>query len=306
MGTDHFGETIPTEVAKQEMDYYIAQGGNIIDTAHLYGQKDAGLPSSSEECIGSWLKERGNRENVFLVTKGCCPPMNRFHEHRTDEKSMKIDISQSMDSLGTPVDIWFFHRDNPAIPAGELLDMANSLIVEKGYAHAIGASNWTVKRIQEANDWAQKNGKHGFVMSEIQDSLAHCTPELWGDDTLVCMNGDEYAWYRKHHFPVLAFASQAKGYFSKLLDGEIMKAKNLGRFDTKGNRALVGKVKELSQELSVSPAAIALAYLTSQEAVIVPIIGSSRISQIEDSLSSSDLVLTEAQIGTLTSVEQTV
>lgn len=299
MGTDHFGEHITASLSMEELDYYTQHGGNLIDTAHMYGQEKIGGISSSEETIGTWLKQRGERESLFIATKGCCPPPSDFSQSRIDEKNLLLDVQQSLDSLDTVPDIWFFHRDNPDMGVDEIIDMANALIIQKGYAHNIGASNWTSERIAAANNWARKKGKTGFTMSEVQASLAESTPDMWGDNTIVSMTEKDRAWYHDQEMPVLAFASQAKGYYSKLLSGEGLSPKAISRFDTPENRKKAPIVERIAKEHAVSPSAVALAYLLGVEGTIVPIIGSSRLSQITDSLSSADFRLTSKELESL-------
>jgi aryl-alcohol dehydrogenase-like predicted oxidoreductase len=298
LGCDHYGAAIPEKTALTQLDVYFEQGGTLLDTAHIYGQEKDGGPSSSEQVLGKWLRSNRTRNQVVVATKGCHPYKEDMNRGRINEKDMMGDIQRSLDQLQTDsVDIWFFHRDDLRMGADEIIDMG-SLLVEKGLVKHLGASNWTTKRIEEANTWAKKNNKSQFVISEIQWSLAHCTPETWGDDTVVCMNDTERAWYEKHNFPVMAFASQAKGLFSKLIEG---KGENLSerareRFLTEENLAIVPRCKALAEELRVTPAAICMAYLTSQKNPTIAIAGSSKISQIRETLGGADLTLTPSQI----------
>ncbi len=301
LGCDHYGAAIPEDIALEQLDVYYAQGGNLLDTAHVYGQKRDGGPSSSEQVLGKWLHSNKNRDQVVVATKGCFPYMEDMSRSRINEKDMTGDIQRSLDQLQCDfVDIWFFHRDDPSMGADEIIDMGFSL-VEKGLVKHLGASNWTTKRIEEANTWAKKNNKSQFVISEIQWSLAHCTPETWGDPTMVCMTDTERAWYEKHNMPVMAYSSQAKGLFSKLIEGkgETLSQRARDRFLTEENLAIVPRCKALAEELGVTPAALCMAYLTSQKNPTIAIAGSSRVSQISETLGGADLTLTPAQIAYL-------
>ena len=301
LGCDHYGAAIDEATALAQLDVFFEQGGNLLDTAHVYGQDKEGGPSSSEQVLGKWLRSNKTRPQMVLATKGCHPYKDDMNRSRINEKDMAGDIQRSLDQLQSDsVDIWFFHRDDPSMGADEIIDMG-SLLVQKGLVKHLGASNWTTKRIEEANTWAKKNNKSEFVISEIQWSLAHCTPETWGDDTLVCMNDTERAWYEKHNMPVMAFASQAKGLFSKLIEGkgDTLSQRARERFLTEENLAIVPRCKKLSEELGVTPASLCMAYLTSQKNPTIAIAGSSAVSQITDTLGGSDLILTPSQIAYL-------
>ncbi|AEV28914.1 putative oxidoreductase, aryl-alcohol dehydrogenase like protein [Sphaerochaeta pleomorpha str. Grapes] len=301
LGCDHYGETISEEISFAQMDAYVEAGGNLLDTAHVYGQDKAGESSTSELVIGKWLKANGMRKELTVVSKGCHPFKDDLHRSRLNEKDMLEDIEKTLEQLGTDsVDIWYFHRDNLQLKASEILDMG-SVLIKKGMVKHLGTSNWTTERIEEANTWAKAHDKPAFSISEIQWSLARCTPLTWGDDTLVCMTEKQQIWYEKNNFPVMCFASQAKGLFSKVIAGteNTLSKQARSRFLTEGNLALVPKCKALSEELGVTPAAICMAYLTSMKNPTIAIAGSSRLSQITDTLSGADLTLTEDQLRSL-------
>ncbi|HKM05357.1 MAG TPA: aldo/keto reductase, partial [Sphaerochaeta sp.] len=126
-------------------------------------------------------------------------------------------------------------------------------------------------------------------------------PEIWGDDTMICMNDTERSWYEKNNFPVMAFSSQAKGLFSKLIEGkgDTLSARARERFLTEENLAILPRCKALSEELGVTPAALCIAYLTSQKNPTIAIAGSSKVSQITETLGGADLILTPSQIAFL-------
>ncbi|WP_320128003.1 aldo/keto reductase [uncultured Sphaerochaeta sp.] len=301
LGCDHYGETINEEISFAQLDAYVQAGGNLLDSAHVYGQDVPGGPSTSELVIGKWLRSNNLRKSLTLVTKGCHPPKEDLHHSRLNEHSMLEDLEKSLEQLGTDyVDIWYFHRDDLQLKAPEILDMA-SVLVEKGLVKHLGTSNWTTKRIEEANTWAKAKGKPLFTISEIQWSLARCTPETWGDDTMVCMTDEQRLWYEQNKFPVMCFASQAKGLFSKVIAGktDTLSKQARSRFMTEENLALVPQCKALAEELGVTPAAICMAYLTSQKNPTIAIAGSSRLSQITDTLSGADLTLSKDQLNSL-------
>lgn len=298
LGCDHFGETIPQETAFSNLDHYLEAGGSLLDIAHRYGQDVDEGPSRSERCIGSWMKRRGSRGDVFLATKGCCGAHDDLHQRRLNAHAVKADIQGSLDDLMVDrVDLWYFHRDDPSIPADELIDMANELVLGKGYCRFLGASNWTGERIGQANSWAKTHGRVPFTFSEIQASLARCTPEGWGDDTLVCMNEEEEDWYRKHPMAVMAFSSQAKGLFSKLIEGGELSPKARKRFYTDENKKIVPVVKDIALRHQSPVSAVVLAWLMQRPGMtIIPIVSASKTSQLDNTLSGLDLQLDEEEI----------
>jgi len=303
LGCDHYGASISEQTAMQQLDIYYQKGGNLLDTALIYGQEKTGGPSTSEQVLGKWLLTNNLHGQVIVASKGCHPYKEDMHRSRINEKDMMLDISRSLEQLKTDcLDIWFFHRDNPSMGGDEIIDLG-SLLIDKKLVKHLGVSNWRTERIEAANVWAKAHGKTPFTISEIQWSLAHCTPESWGDDTLVCMTEEQRLWYEKEQMPVMCFAPQAKGLFSKLLSGREAALSETAkrRFLTKENLALAPKVQALSEQLQASPAAITMAYLTSQRNPTIAIAGSSRIEQITDTLGGADLTLTDQDLAFLQS-----
>lgn len=300
LGCDHFGETITTDVARKEMDSYLSYGGNVFDTACVYGQQRPETPSTSEVVVGKHLRGL-DRSSYIIITKGGHPPRTDYHQSRITEKGLKYDIMQSLDQLGTVPDWWLFHRDNPDVPACELIDLANSYI-DAGMMKNIGVSNWSVRRIEEANNWALKHGKVQFSMSQMQFSLASCTKESWGDDTIEVMDESSIGWYRKTGMPYTCFSSQGRGIIQKIVEGrELGKAY---RFDLPVNRKLAEKVKEISERDRVSITAVCLAFITSQDSNSMAVVGATSVEQLEVTLKSSDYTLCQEDINALFSIRR--
>jgi len=299
LGSTYFGTTISEEHALTMLDRFVEHGGTTIDTARVYGQTTPGGPSASEQVIGLWMQKNGMRDKVVLATKGVAPEPSG--KSRFSYKNLMLDIERSQDELRTDhFDFWFCHRDDVRIPVDEIMDMFAPL-VDARIIRNLGASNWTVDRIEAANRYAEKRNLPRFVTSEIQWSLATSTPESWGDPSLVCMNDTQLGWYRKQGMPIFAYSSQAKGLFSKAIelgfDG--LNEKSRQRFLTEENARRVERVKKLSEEMKVSAAAIAVGYITSERPASVAIVGCSSVDQLDDSLSASDLMLSPDQVAYL-------
>ena len=121
LGTADFGTKKSREEAFRQMDIFLDGGGNFIDTAHVYGDWACDEKGRSEKVIGEWLK--GKRDQVILSSKGCHPPIDNMLCSRVDPGNLHKDVEESLSQLQTDyVDLYFLHRDNPQVPAGELLE----------------------------------------------------------------------------------------------------------------------------------------------------------------------------------------
>lgn len=256
------------------------------------------IPTASP-IVGRWLKSRGTRDRVVLITKGAHHVMEDPSQKRVNRACIDSDLETSLRELGVDsVDIYFLHRDDPEKPVSEIMD-ALDRHVKAGRIRALGASNWTCARIAEANAYARANGKTPFTVSQIQWGVAYVKPGAWPDPTLVSMTPEEYAGYLALGIPVMAFSPQAGGYFSKMISGEPLQPKFAERYDGPENRRRLAALREICARTGASPAAVLLGYITSNRLPGSAVIGCSTLEQLEDSMSACDLTLSEADIAAL-------
>jgi aryl-alcohol dehydrogenase-like predicted oxidoreductase len=289
LGTGGYGSRSDDRFYFDLLDYYISAGGNTLDTAAVYGE--------SERTLGRWLKTCGiNRGDIIISTKGAHPPISDIHSSRMTAVDIDYDINNSLRDLACDyIDIYYLHRDNINVPVSYIMDTLNKY-VEKGYVRALGASNWSYERISQANTYAASNRLAGFSFSQIYHSLARLTPEEYGDDTLICMNDTEAAGYAASKIPVMAFTSQARGFFFKnykLSDTEVA-----GRFATAENRSRLIRLRNICKLKGLTPSEIVLSYLTSAQnpVITLPVIGASSITQLRETVENAGYELTEAEI----------
>ena len=278
------GGNVDGDTLMRLLDKYYELGGRTIDTARMYTQ----LGESSEAVIGKWLRSRGVRDSITLVTKG------GFPRERATPECIEQDIEQSLDALGFVPDMYLFHRDSPEIPAGEFADLGNRFISQR-YTRGYGLSNWDNDRIRQMRNYTVQNCLAPPCVSQIQWSLAVSDSKRMGDDSLICMNERRLAEYEMMNMPIMAFSPQAKGFFSKYAAGVPYSQKVIDRFLSEENLARAQRVKELSERLGVSAAAIALAYITSRVPCAVAVVGCLSEAQIEDSLTACSVELTKEQ-----------
>jgi len=308
LGTDYYGKTIPEDLAYRFLDIYTEAGGNIIDTAHVYSDYLPGEKHMSEKVIGRWLRKSGCSENCaapFIATKGGFPEIGNMHASRISRQHIEEDLLESLECLGVKqVAIYWLHRDDPEIPAGEIVSWMEEFRA-RGLFKCWGVSNWRTGRIQEALDWSRKSGVRGPECSQIKWSLAAQTPGSDGDDTLVVMDRGEYSWYRENSFPVFAYSSQAKGFFSKLRrsengegeEGFIRPAGKAGiRYFNSENLAKYGELERLAGQTGLTVAQTAAAWMTQPRSVkVIPVIGASSEAQLKESLAGAGTLI-EANI----------
>lgn len=282
------------------LDAYVKLGGSCIDTARTYCSWLEDGEGSSEKTIGRWLKARNNREDVILVTKGGHHKwVDGEKVSRLTREELEKDLQESLDALQTDyIDVYLLHRDDESMPVDEIMPILNDF-VKSGKVHFIGASNWKTERIEKANKFANENGLEPFRISQIYYSLAHTSKEAIGDPTIACMDTKSYGWYKKNNFPVMAFSPQAKGFFSKVANGESITHQMESQFVSTANLARLSRVKKMCEETGHTPATLVLGYLNSQQFPVCSVFSATKLWQLEEDMQAGDTILDERQIAFL-------
>lgn len=219
LGTSQYGTGISEEEAFRQMDLYADRGGNFLDTALVYGDWGCEERGRSEQVIGRWLISRKKRSQVVISTKGCHPPIHDMKCSRVDAASLREDVELSLKNLGCGcIDLYFLHRDNPAVAVGELLETLEEE-VKKGNIRFYGCSNWTLSRVKEAAAYAAAHGLRGFACNQIMFTLADVKEEVPGESQMLVLNREFYQYHKETQLGLMAYMCQAGGYFTKRAQG---------------------------------------------------------------------------------------
>jgi len=274
------------------IDAYLAVGGNCIDTAHIYGLGD------SERSLGRWLKETGRRDEIVLITKGCHPLVDgagHFGPPRVTPEAIRADLSESLDRLGTDrVDLYLLHRDDESVAPGPLLETLNE---EKasGRIKAFGASNWTVKRLDEANRYAAEHGLTGFAASSPGLSLPRPV-EMQFPGTLFA-DDDTRRWHAETRLPVLAWTSLAAGFASgRFGPNDTDVDESTMAFFSEHNFERMRRAQDVAERHDASALQVALAFVLSQDFPVVALVGPSRVENLNGTLGALEVDLTAEEM----------
>ncbi|OAI85415.1 oxidoreductase [Rhizobium sp. GHKF11] len=282
LGFEFFPNFAPASLT---LDAFYEAGGNLFDTAYVYGG------GKTEAIFGDWHTSRNvPREEIVLIGKGAHSPLCY-----PDMIAKQLD--QSLERLKTDyVDVYFMHRDNLDIPVGEFVDAMDAEVRRGRIRGIFGGSNWTRERMDEAAAYAQKNGKQAPGALSNNFSLAEMLDPIWAG--CVAASDDEWKeWLKSRQIPNFAWSSQGRGFFTERAgrdkhdDEEIVRVWYSDRNFVRRDRAI-----ELAQKLGRYPIHIALAYVIAQPFPVIPLIGPRTIAELEDSLSALDIALTDEQV----------
>ena len=298
LGTSDFGTAISKEQGFSCMDYYFENGGTTIDTANIYGRWGEEHQAVSEIIIGNWMKERNNRENVRIITKGLHPYMLSLDFPRVSEKAIVEDVEDSLNNLKTDyIDIYLLHRDDKNVEVGELMEQLHKYVTQ-GSIKIIGASNWTVERILEANKYARDKNLTPFSVSSIEWSLAQTTKEFDVFSDLPHMDSTEIKKYMDIQIPVLAWSAIANGIITKVIEnGEASLKENVrNKFYNKVTRNRIENVRIIMEKTKLNSTQLSLGYITNHMLSGAAIIGCSSLEQLKKSMEAADVVIDKKDV----------
>jgi aryl-alcohol dehydrogenase-like predicted oxidoreductase len=269
LGLGDFGTRVAGDAARRLLEAYLAQGGNFVDTAHCYS---AWLPDGggrSERELGRCVAELSCREQLIIATKGGHPAFGPYYprpDAHLAPEVIRADIDESLARLGLEcIDLYYLHRDDSRVPVGEVIDCLNEEIA-RGRVRYLGASNWSVQRIEAANAYAAGSRQTGFCISEVHFSLAEPSWSMTEDPTVRHLTEADFAWHTQTGLPVAAYSPTARGFLAGRPEVE-------AEYGQEHNLARRERARELAGRLGGTPAQVALAWLMHLPFRVVPITG---------------------------------
>ncbi len=278
------------------LDAAFEHGISALDTGHVYGN------GASERAIGSWLERRGLADDVFILSKGCHPDAAG---PRVNPEALARDLAESLDRLRLPaVDLYMLHRDDPAVPVGEMVD-AFAEHVAAGRLGAYGFSNWTRARIEEACDYAEANDRPPPAASSPNFSLADQIKDPWGGGCVTLTGqaaADDRDWHRSTGMAIFAWSSLARGLFSGRVsrrafaaDPSLVDEACRTAYVHDVNLARLDRVTEFAKTGGATVPQIALAWVLAQDLPLHAIVGAATEQEVEDLAAAAALTITEEE-----------
>lgn len=278
--------TLPEESSRPIIKHALEGGINFFDTANSYSD------GSSEEIVGRALRDFARREDVVVATKVY---------HQTGDLPQGLSraqilrsIDDSLTRLGMEyVDLLQIHRWDYNTPIEETLEALND-VVKAGKARYIGASSMHASQFAQALDLQKKHGWARFVTMQDHYNLIYREEER---EMLPLCYSEGVA--------VIPWSPLARGRLTRpwgettarVVSDEF--GKTLYSTTEDNDAQIAERLAAIAEELEVSRAQVALAWLLSKPGVAAPIIGTSREEQLDDLLNAVDITLKPEQIAEL-------
>jgi aryl-alcohol dehydrogenase (NADP+) len=269
-------------------------GINFFDTADMYSR------GVSEEILGRALKEFGApRDRVVIATKVCQQMGDDPNLRGLSRKHIFHSIDDSLRRLRTDyVDLYQIHRFDVTTPIEETL-IALDQLVKSGKVLYLGASSMPAWRFAKMLYTADKLGLTRFVTMQNHYNLIYREEER--EMIPLC---------RAEKIGLIPYSPLARGFVAGNRRKEGFGDTARAQTDDLSHRfyyqpsdfAVVERVTEVARRRGVSNAQIALAWVLAQPGVTAPIIGASKLPQLEEALGAVELTLTEEELKALSEV----
>ena len=250
------GEINDAKSVTDKINLCLDQGITTFDQADIYGDY------SAEAIFGVALKEdKSLRSKIEIVTKcGIVAPCGKYADvpvkyYDTSKKHIDASVNASLKNMNIDyIDMLLIHRPDPYMDHDETGQALDTLI-KSGKIGAVGVSNF------KPYDWE-------LLQSSMVNKLHTNQIELSLQSIDAFSNGD-VAFHQKNASPIMAW--------SPLGGGKLMIESN----------QLTNKMDQIGSHYNVDRAAVAISFLLSHPANIIPIMGTNnidRISKISDAL----------------------
>jgi aryl-alcohol dehydrogenase-like predicted oxidoreductase len=297
--------------AHQQLDCGVGEGVNFIDTAEMYPATPR-LPETtglSEQLIGNWLKDRPDRDKLFIATKITGEGNNDIRSgKRVDGAMIRQALEDSLTRLQTDrIDLYQLHWPNrgsyhfrknwtydprnqqPGDMDQEVADILGevALLREQGKLRAFGLSNETAWGLMKFLDASRNHDLPRIASTQNEYSLTCRIYDLDMAEISVHEN-----------VGLMAYSPLAAGGLSgKYLDGDIppgsrrsMQPNLNGRYVAQSEKT-IGLYHEVAQKHGLGLAQMALAFCLTRPFMTSIIIGATSIEQLKTNIASKDLVL---------------
>jgi aryl-alcohol dehydrogenase-like predicted oxidoreductase len=300
LGTMTFGAESDEQVAHKQLDRFLEQGGNFLDTADVYADGE------SERIIGRWLAARsGVRDQVVVATKARFPMGDGLNEVGLSRVRLTRALDASLRRLGVDtIDLYQAHAWDPLTPIEETLRFFDDA-VHAGKIQYVGVSNFIGWQLQKVALLARHLGLAPIVTLQPQYNLLQRAVEF--ELGQVCVN---------ERIGILPWSPLGGGWLTGKYQRDRAPTGNtrLGEDPERGMEAyarrnpeertwrVIDAVGSVAKARGVSMARVALAWLVDRPAVTSVILGARTLEQLDDNLGAAELHLSTEETARLDQV----
>ena len=286
LGTNVFGWTIDEPSSFAILDHFVEAGFNLIDTADVYSSwKPGNKGGESETIIGKWIRKSGKRDRIVLATK-VGGSMNQGKVSLAKEYITKA-VEDSLRRLQTDhIDLYQSHWDDLDIPVEEPLDTYAQLI-KAGKVRAIGASNFSMERLQQAIDYSEQNRIPRYETLQPEYNLYN-REGFEKDLAPFCI---EKGIGVINYFPLASGFLSGK-YRSKEDASKSERGNGIvNRYLNERGFRILNALDKAAEKYATDPATITIAWTMAQPFITAPIASATSVQQLQSLIKATEISL---------------
>ncbi|WP_338552223.1 aldo/keto reductase [Paenibacillus sp. KS-LC4] len=291
MGMSEFYGATDESESLSTLNYALELGLTFFDTADIYGYDEDGI-GVNEKLVGKGLGP--HRHSVQIATKfGLLRNKTQSLGYNGKAQYVKEACEASLQRLGTDyIDLYYLHRADPNVPITETVG-AMAELVKEGKVRYLGLSEVTREQLTDAHAV--------FPISAVQTeySLWSREPEL--GILQAC---------RELGVGFVPYSPLGRGFLTGTLSSRSQLAQDDWRMHNprfseeafEKNNTIVQGIQLIAQQKGVTPAQIALAWVTAQGNDIVPIPGTKRVKYLQQNSEALSIRLTAEELDRLNEI----
>ena len=269
------------------LDVFIDAGGTFIDTAELYGRSEG----DEERFLGKWMSKNNKRSQVFIATKvspGCrnIPVDKPF----LTADSIQSACEGSLKRMGIEtIDLYYAHGDDRRAPLEETLRAFDKL-VKDGKVRFIGASNYTLWRLEKARNISESNNLS--IYSCLENRYTYFQPRvgLKLPKGQVTVTDETLEYCREYDIPIVAYGALMRGAYAS---GDLnFREDYLRHYHSRDNEDRLKALTEVAQKKNRSVTQIVLAWMLAQRApLVIPLFQASSVEHLQEDIGALEITL---------------
>jgi len=284
-GGNVFGWTVDEATSFHLLDAFVDAGFNLIDTADSYSRWVTGHQGGeSETIIGRWIAARGRHDDVVIATKvgsdmglgrKCLRKDYILQAAEASLRRLQVDA----------IDLYQSHWDDETTPLDETLE-AYATLIAQGKVRAIGASNLSADRLQQALDVSARNGLPRYLTLQPPYNL-YDRATFEGPLASLCI---------REGIGVISYFALAAGFLTGKYRSEADFAKSargggMSKYLNPRGLRILAALDRVAADKHATPAAVALAWLIDRPGLTAPIASATSFEQLGELIAATRLRL---------------
>lgn len=289
-GGNVFGWTLNEQESFKMLDDLLEAGFNTIDTANSYSHwVEGNSGGESESIIGKWMKDRGNREEVNIITK-VGSAMGAEHTDLSEGYILE-EAENSLRRLQIEqIDLYLSHWDDERTPVEETLGAYQKLI-HAGKVRNIGASNLSPERLRKSVKVSkeQKLPRYKVLQPEYNLYDRQGFEEDYAD---ICGEED---------LGVIPYYSLASGflsgkYRSKNDLDKSQRGSGVEKYLNKRGHCILDALDKIAEKHGITQAGVSLTWLINKPVITAPIASATKEHHLKAFIEAANTELSEGDM----------